>query len=109
MTAPETLFDLAVTALAAWRLAVLLVLERGPWEIITRLRSWMGVEHDNDGDPLTWPTRMPGALFGCVWCMTFWTAGVMYGILLVRPEVVIALGIWGLATAVDGVARGGHE
>lgn len=109
MTAPDTLFDLAVTALAAWRLAVFLVVERGPWEIATRLRSLVGVEHDGDGDPTIWPTRMPGVLFGCVWCMTLWTGTAMYGILLVRPEVVIGIAVWGLASAIDGLVRGGHE
>jgi hypothetical protein len=108
MTAPDNLLEFAAAALAAWRLAAFLVLERGPWEMATRLRSLVGVEHDEDGDPTNWPTRMPGALFGCVWCMTAWTAGAMYGILLVRPEIVIGLGIWGLATAIDGAVRGGR-
>ena len=109
MIAPENLFELAATALAAWRVAVFLVLERGPFEIATRLRTLVGVEHDEDGDPQTWPTRMPGVLFGCVWCMTFWTGAAMYGIVLVRPEVVVGLAIWGLASAIDGAVRGGHE
>jgi hypothetical protein len=103
------MFDLVVAALAAWRIAVFLVVERGPFGLVTRLRALAGVEHDEDGDATVWPTRLPGALFGCVWCMTAWTAGAMYGILAIRPEVVVGLAIWGLASAIDGAVRGGHE
>ena len=109
MVGPETFFGITVIALAAWRIAVLLVLERGPWEIVTRVRSVVGVEHDSDGDPTTWPTRMPGALFGCVWCMMFWTTAAMYGVFLLRTEIVVGIAMWGLATAIDGVVRGGSE
>lgn len=109
MIGPEGAFELGVTALAAWRLAVLLVVERGPWGIVTRLRSLFGVGHDVDGDANSWPSGMPGSLFECVWCMSLWTAGALYGILLVRPEIVVGIAVWGLATAIDGVARGGHR
>ncbi len=109
MIGPDGAFDLGVTALAAWRLAVLLVVERGPWKLVTRLRSLAGVDHDEDGDATSLPDSMPGSLFGCVWCMSLWTAGAMYGILLVRPEVVVGIAVWGLATAIDGLVRGGHR
>lgn len=109
MIGPENLLELTATALAAWRLAVFMVDERGPWEMMSRVRSLFGVEHDDDQDPISWPERMPGVLFGCVWCMSLWTGGLMYGILLIRPEVVIGVAVWGLATAIDGLVRGGHE
>ncbi len=109
MVGPDNLLELTATALAAWRLAVLLVVERGPWNVVTRLRSLAGVSHDEDGDGRSYPESMPGSLFGCVWCMSLWTGGAMYGILLVRPEVVVGIAVWGLATAIDGLVRGGHR
>lgn len=56
-----TLPDLLVLALAAWRLAYLLVREDAPWRVFARLR-----------------TRFPlGGLLDCVYCASIWTAAGM--------------------------------
>lgn len=57
-----TPFDFAVITLATWRLAFLLVGDVGPYQVFRRLR-----------------TRFPlGGLSSCIYCMTCWTALLMY-------------------------------
>ena len=103
---PPIWLQLPLVALAAWRLAVLLVLEGGPGGIFRRLRSLVGIEHDDGGAPTSWPEHLPGSLFTCVWCLSFWTTLLLYGILLVAPYVVVVLGTWGAATYLEAYRNG---
>ena len=69
------LSEVTVLALAAWRLSVLLVHERGPWDSALLIRRVVGgIVHDADGEPVGIPDTMLGGLFGCVWCMSVWVA-----------------------------------
>jgi Protein of unknown function (DUF1360) len=52
-------FVLAV--LATWRISHLLVSEDGPWEILTRLRQWLGAS-------------AIGRLMDCFGCASIWVA-----------------------------------
>lgn len=98
-----TLLFLAAGALATWRLTALLVYESGPFGIFVRLRERLGIVHDDDGHPASWPDGGLGRLFTCVWCLSFWTALAVCGILWVEPYVVMVLGVWGAATFMEAL------
>lgn len=63
--------DLLIIALAAWRLASLLVQEAGPYRAFERWRDWLGGRKFN---PHIVTLR---ALFECVWCMSLWTSALL--------------------------------
>jgi len=103
---PPVWLQLPLIVVAAWRVAVLLVLEGGPFAVFRRLRNLMGFEHDEAGQPVSWPDDLPGSLFACVWCLSFWTTLALYGILWVAPYVVVVLGTWGAATYLEAYRNG---
>lgn len=53
-----TMFTLLVCALAAWRLAHMLIYEAGPWRVFARLRAL---------------TKL-GGILDCLYCCSAWTA-----------------------------------
>ena len=76
-------WDFAITSLAAWRLASLLVNEDGPGSAFARLRHAAGVRavvvQGPGGKPeslKTAATPLAEALT-CVWCTSVWTAGIL--------------------------------
>jgi hypothetical protein len=66
-------FELLILALATWRLAFMLVREDGPGDVFLRLRQ----------------RRLLLGLFGCVYCMSVWTAGVMLVLWAIWPLTVL--------------------
>ena len=48
-------------ALAVWRVASLFTSEAGPWNLLLRLRTWVG--------PAFW-----GSLLDCFYCLSLWIA-----------------------------------
>ncbi len=103
---PAPLLQLVAAALATWRLAVLLVFEAGPWALVRRLRSRLGIEHDDFGVPAGVPETWPGSVFGCPWCMAAWTTPLVYGILWAAPYVVVGLATWAAATLLEAYRPG---
>jgi len=101
MPRPDNLLEFMVLSLAAWRLAALLVYEAGPWDIFRRLRERIGIQHDDSGQPASWPDGGLGRLFACVWCVSFWTTLVVCVILWVESYVVMVLAVWGAATLLE--------
>lgn len=93
--------ELMIMAVSAWRLAVFLVRESGPWRIVRRVREWSGIDHDIKGRPLPYLGGMPGSLFTCVWCMSFWTAIMVYVIAVWADLIVIVMALWGLAAMIE--------
>lgn len=98
-----TKIELMIMALAAWRLAVFLVRESGPWRIVRRVREWSGIDHDMEGHPLPYLGGMPGSLFSCVWCMSFWTAIMMHAVAIWADLVVTSFALWGLVAVIETV------
>jgi len=96
---------LLLCALATWRISVLLVEEQGPWDIMRRLRERFGVTHDPDGKPISWPCGMPGALFGCVWCISVWLTVPVVVAWYICPVVVFAVAVMGAVAAIEEVRR----
>ena len=89
--------DGAAIALAAWRLASLLVREAGPWGVFYRCRELLGITHDDSGLPAAWPGNGAAALFSCVWCMSVWTAALAYAVWWIWPVPVYVLAASALA------------
>lgn len=82
-----------VVGLSAWRLAALLVLEEGPFDVFERLRNFIIKPGPIEG---FFPK-----VFSCVWCMSVWTALISYALLLVEPIIVILLAAAAIAVIVQ--------
>jgi hypothetical protein len=77
--------------------------ERGPWGLALWLRELAGVTHDESGEPVGIPDSMPGAVFGCVWCMSVWTGALMVVLGLHFPLPMWVLAASGAAIVVETV------
>ena len=64
--------ELILIALATWRVSSLLVSEEGPFLILVKFRSFMGVYYDEYSEPQG-KNVIARALL-CVWCISFWVA-----------------------------------
>lgn len=62
-----------IYALATWRLAHLLASERGPYDVLGRLRGACGVGYEADGSVVA--ETEAARLVTCVWCSSPWLAG----------------------------------
>jgi len=65
---------LLIFGLATWRVANMLVHERGPFQMFFRLRVRVGIGMDNDGEPVMIPDRFFAELLSCVFCSSIWIA-----------------------------------
>lgn len=90
-----------VVGLAAWRLTALLSYERGPLDICLRARSVLGFQHDDRGEPLSWPNSPLHNAIACPLCLGIWCAIATYFVWLVEERIVIV----GAAAAVAAVER----
>jgi len=57
-------------AIAAWRIAHLLVHEDGPWDIVAKFRRLIGVRTDEYSQ--VYGKNQIAKLFTCVWCLSIW-------------------------------------
>ncbi len=92
--------DWLMTALAAWRLAHLLVNEDGPGAVFARLRYRAGVRvvpaQTADGQLMTARVAQTSLAQGltCVWCVSLWTAGGLWALWALWPPLGRALATW---------------
>ena len=84
--------DFVILGLSAWRMASLLVDERGPFDICSRIRDFFVGEGE---------IRGIGLLFTCIWCMGVWTAGISYAVWTVSPVPIIILAVSALVIVVE--------
>lgn len=108
-----TLLDLAVVGLASWRLAHMMVWERGPFNLLVGIRHLAGIRHE-EGQPVFYPDNPPARLFSCVWCMSVWTAVVTWalwvplvGITTIPAVLVLLLAVSGVAVIIDSIVHQG--
>jgi hypothetical protein len=90
-----------VTGLAGWRLAAMLSYEAGPWGAFERLRRAVGT-------PPPGPQEITGflpLLFGCVWCIGWWTAALMLGLMYWFPAVPLVFAAAAVVVAMERIAR----
>ena len=64
--------------LASWRLSSLLVTEEGPFGILAKFRSFVGVRYDELSMP--YGTNVIADVFTCVWCASMWI-GIFFSII----------------------------
>ncbi len=96
--------DLLNFAFAAWRLSVFVTMERGPFDVMVRIRSRFGVVHDDFGDIVSNPASGMGKLLACHWCFSFWAVIIVVAIAIVDIRLVYLLGIWGMVGAIQALA-----
>jgi hypothetical protein len=66
--------NLLALGLATWRVSFFLVKEDGPGLIARRIREWTGIEHDTDGNVVSYNDYTP---LSCVFCTSIWVAAAM--------------------------------
>lgn len=66
------LIAILILGLASWRLASLLVVEEGPFDILGKFRSFIGIRYDELSKP--YGTNVIAEAFTCVWCASMWIA-----------------------------------
>lgn len=66
--------ELAVLALATWRLTHMLLRENGPWGAFRRLRVALGVVYDPQDDTRIVAFRYE--ISTCMWCLSMWTGAI---------------------------------
>lgn len=90
----------AVTAgLGGWRLALMLVVEDGPWDVFRRLRERAGIR----------PGEIDGfaaLLLACLWCTSVWTATALFLLAEVHFALAALPAAWAVALIADRAARG---
>lgn len=80
--------EFVVKGLATWRVANLLLEERGPYDLLTTIREVAGgVKHNEDVQPVSAPDN---SLFSCIYCMSVWV-GLAFAILPKRLALPFAL------------------
>ena len=82
-----------IVALAVWRVSHALMFEVGPWRMLTNVRSWFGVRHNDDGTVLA---VSDDNVFSCFWCFSIW-AGIWLALLpwwVSAPFALSALAIF---------------
>lgn len=98
-------FEFIIMGLAAWRMTSLMVSEDGPWDILARFRSWIGVYYD--ARSVACGKNVIAQALTCEWCCSVWVSGSFFaGYCLVRAvtmavayvlalsAVSIAIGAW---------------
>jgi hypothetical protein len=96
-------FELALVALMTWRLAVLFVLDDGPFGVIEAVRAWAtregGFEETDAEGVFLGPRPLLGGALQCVGCFSLWMAPVALLVAREAPEeVVLVLSSWAAAT-----------
>ena len=64
--------------LGAWRLSSLLVTEEGPFGILAKFRSFIGVRYDELSKPYS--TNVIADIFTCIWCASMWI-GIFFSVI----------------------------
>lgn len=98
--------DVAIMGLAAWRVSVLLTMERGPFGFALWLRERTGITHTESGDIASNPPTGFGKILSCVWCVSFWIAIAFMPTTLYFPILTVFIATWGAASLIHGLAFG---
>jgi len=92
--------ELVLVGLAAWRLAILLLNEAGPLDVLVRLRRLVGVPAVGEVEGFL-PT-----IFSCILCMSAYTTAATFGLYeIAGPLYVLPIAAWGLVVLVDRFIR----
>lgn len=100
MSAADYLVQIIAGGLACFRLASLLVKERGPFAVFERMRNAVTPYGPIVG---VWP-RLREEIskgFECVWCVSLWLAPLVYTLASFAPLFVYLLAVSAFAMIVD--------
>lgn len=64
-------------ALATWRLTHMLMFERGPFSVFTRMRESVGIEHTEQGFPSVYDDNEVAQALSCFLCTSVWVAMII--------------------------------
>lgn len=86
-----------IFGLATWRMASLLVSEKGPFGLFARIREWVGIEEMRVNNSPEIYKAVPDTFFGqlldCVWCCSIWV-GIGWTVFYwLTPVVAVWLGL----------------
>lgn len=105
----EMIEEVVIIGLAAWRATALMSYERGPFDIFLRFRRLLGFEHDEKGEPNSWPSNTLARTFSCSWCLGGYATAGMWGLWQISDEAVIVLAAWSILIAVEKWNHHGAE
>lgn len=99
------LTEIAVIALAAWRIAWLISHERGPFDAALKFRELFGVTHDQHGEVYEVPNTWYADGVTCIYCTSFWITLFFYSLHQFAPGPVLTfITVWLAIAAVSLVA-----
>ena len=77
--------------LASWRIASLLVVEEGPFDILAKFRSFIGIRYDELSTP--YGTNVIADAFTCIWCASMWIAILFSIVYYIHAHFAIMLAL----------------
>lgn len=99
--------EAVLIGLAAWRLTALLSYERGPFDVFLRFRQLLGFDHNEKGEPESWPGNTLARTFSCPWCLGLYMVVVSWAIWeYVEPNAVLVVAASAILVVVERWNRG---
>lgn len=81
-----------ILASGSWRLARFLYWDRGPFATFAHLRHLFGVEHDEDGNPVSWPDTEIGRILRCLHCLSVYIGLIVASLYLWQATPILLVG-----------------
>lgn len=98
-----------VSGVAAWRIASLLVRERGPYAVFERLRMRLGryqLVRTGVDEVQKVPANEWAHVFDCLWCMSVWVTVPVFALSFVSPYAIAMLAAMTTAIIVEHQING---
>lgn len=100
--------DLAVLALACWRLTSLAVSEDGPYDVLAKMRSKIGVRYDEHSQ--AYGANIVAEAFTCAWCLSVWLGAALVICYALAAEITVWLSLpFALSAVVVLLGQGGRH
>jgi hypothetical protein len=80
-----TIVSLIALPFAVWRVSSVLVNEAGPFDMMTKLRNFVGIRYNEYSEMYT--TNTSADLFTCVWCMSVWVSVLLVALLFLQEQI----------------------
>lgn len=90
-----------IIGLAAWRLTALISYERGPLDVFLHLRALLGFEHNDNGEPVSWPNNILAQAIACAWCTGVYVSVGVWGLWQISESAVMVLAAMAVLVAVE--------
>lgn len=99
--------EVIIIGLAAWRISALLSYERGPFDVFLRFRELLGFEHNENGEPTSWPGRTLPRIISCPWCLGLWVTPAIWAVWeYIDPVIIVVVAAAAVLVAVEKWVRG---